>query len=91
MIFTYEEDGIHVVFPDFPICVTFGKDEKEAACMAREALVFHLYEMGEDVGEIPQPSYLLSLEEQDGLQSNEVFMLMKAFMLVFRESVQTVR
>ena len=28
-IFTYEEDGVHVVFPDLPGCVTFGKDEEE--------------------------------------------------------------
>jgi hicB family toxin-antitoxin system len=41
-IFTYEEDGGHVVFPDLPGCVTFGKDEEKAARMAREVLALHL-------------------------------------------------
>ena len=82
-IFTYEEDGIHVVFPDLPGCVTFGKDEEEAARMAREVLALHLYGMEED--EIPQPSPLRTLAEQEDLQSNEVFMLVETFMPAFRE------
>ena len=84
-IFTYEEDGIHVVFPDLPGCVTFGKDEEEAARMAREVLALHLYGMEEDGDEIPQPSPLRTLAEQEDLQSNEVFMLVETFMPAFRE------
>jgi hypothetical protein len=84
-IFTYEEDGIHVVFPDLLGCVTFGKDEGEAVQMAREVLALHLYGMEEDGDEIPQPSPLRTLAEQEDLQSNEVFVLVEAFMPVFRE------
>ena len=84
-IFTYEEDGIHVVFPDLPGCVTFGKDEEEATRMAREVLALHLYGMEEDGDEIPQPSPLRTLAEQEDLQSNEVFMLVEIFMPAFRE------
>lgn len=84
-IFTYEEDGIHVVFPDLPGCVTFGRDEEEAARMAREVLALHLYSMEEDGDDIPQPSPLRMLAEQEDLQRNEVFMLVEAFMPVFRE------
>ena len=84
-IFTYEEDGIHVVFPDLPGCVTFGKDEEEAARMAREALALHLYGMEQDGDEIPQPSPMRVLAEQEELQSNEIFMLVEVFMPEFRE------
>ena len=70
-IFTYEEDGGHIVFPDLPGCVTFGKDEEKAARMAREGLALHLYGM------------------EENLESNEVFMLVEAFMPSFREKQRT--
>ena len=84
-IFTYEEDGVHVVFPDLPGCVTFGKEEEEAVQMAREVLALHLYGMEQDGDEIPQPSPLRTLAKEEVLQSNEVFMLVEAFMPAFRE------
>ncbi|WP_314535747.1 type II toxin-antitoxin system HicB family antitoxin [uncultured Selenomonas sp.] len=88
-IFTYEEDGVHVVFPDLPGCVTFGKDEEEAARMAREVLALHLYGMEEDSEEIPQPSSLRVLAEQEDLQDNEAFLLVESFMPAFREKQRT--
>ena len=84
-IFSYEEDGVHVVFPDLPGCITFGADEDEAVRMAREALALHIYCMEQDGDEIPQPSSLRMLAEQEDLQENEVFMLVEAFMPTFRE------
>lgn len=84
-IFSYEEDGVHVVFPDLPGCITFGSDEDEAVRMAREALALHIYGMEQDGDEIPQPSSLRMLAEQEDLQENEVFMLVEAFMPTFRE------
>nr|WP_315410310.1 type II toxin-antitoxin system HicB family antitoxin [uncultured Selenomonas sp.] len=84
-IFTYEQDGIHVVFPDLPGCITFGKDENEAVRMAKEALALHLYGMEQDGDEIPQPSPMRVLAEQEELQSNEIFMLVEVFMPEFRE------
>ena len=88
-IFTYEEDGVHVVVPDLPGCVTFGKDEEKAARMAREVLALHLYGMEEDDEEIPRPSSLRALAEQERLENNEVFMLVEAFMPSFREKQRT--
>ena len=84
-IFSYEEDGVHVVFPDLPGCITFGADEDEAVRMAREALALHIYGMEQDGDEIPQPSSLRMLAKQEDLQENEVFMLVEAFMPTFRE------
>lgn len=39
-----EEGGYNVSFPQFPGCVTFGKDIKEAKKMAQEALELWLEE-----------------------------------------------
>ena len=84
-IFDYEQDGVHVTFPDLPGCVTFGKDEDEAIRMAREALAMHLYGMEQDNDEIPAPSGLKLLAEKEALGANEIFFLVEAFMPAFRE------
>ena len=84
-IFSYETDGVHVVFPDLPGCITFGADEEEAVRMAREALALHIYGMEQDGEAIPQPSPLRTLAEQEELQKNETFFLVEAFMPSFRE------
>lgn len=84
-IFSYEKDGVHVVFPDLPGCITFGVDEEEAVRMAREALALHIYGMEQDREAIPQPSPLQTLAEQEELQKNEMFFLVEAFMPSFRE------
>jgi predicted RNase H-like HicB family nuclease len=52
-IFTYDDDGISIVFPDLPGCFSCGSDE-EALRMAKEALKLYL----EDMTEIPRPSEL---------------------------------
>ena len=84
-IFSYEEDGVHIVFPDLPGCITFGKDEGDAVRAAREGLTLHLYGMEQDEEEIPRPSSMRVLAEQEELQKNEVFLLVEAFMPAFRE------
>src|SRR2546423_4092242 len=47
-------------FPDFPGCVTAGKDLTEAQTMAEEALELHIEGMIADGDQLPAPS---SLEE----------------------------
>ena len=84
-IFSYEDDGVHVTFPDLPGCITFGKDEDEAIRMAREAVSLHLYGMEQDGEAIPEPSSLKSLARDEELEDNEVFFLVEAFMPAFRE------
>lgn len=84
-IFSYEDDGVHVTFPDLPGCITFGKDEDEAIRMAREAVSLHLYGMEQDGEAIPEPSSLKSLARDEELKDNEVFFLVEAFMPAFRE------
>lgn len=84
-IFTYEDDGVHVVFPDLPGCITIGKDEEEAIRMAKEAVSLHIYGMEQDKEPIPEPSSMKKLAEEEVLEPNESFYLVEAFMPPFRE------
>jgi len=47
-----------VSFPDFPGCITAGKNIDEAKDMALEALAFHIQGMIEDGEKLPGPSKL---------------------------------
>lgn len=83
----YEEDGVHVTFPDLPGCISFGKDEAEAIKEAREALGLHLWGMEDDGDTPPAPSSIRALTEAEKPQSNETFFLVDAFMPVIREKM----
>ena len=47
-----------VSFPDFPGCITAGKNIDEAKDMAQEALSLHIQGMIEDGAQLPVPSKL---------------------------------
>ena len=47
-----------VSFPDFPGCITAGKNIDEAKDMAQEALALHVKGMFEDGEQLPDPSNL---------------------------------
>jgi len=47
-----------VSFPDFPGCITAGKNIDEAKDMAQEALTLHIQGMLEDGEQLPAPSRL---------------------------------
>ncbi len=51
-----EGGGYGVVFPDFPGCVTRGRDAEEATRNALEALLLHVEGMIEEGLELPEPS-----------------------------------
>ena len=84
-IFDFEDDGIHVTFPDLPGCVTFGKDEREAYLMAQEVLKLHLYGLEQDELEIPVATNIKTLSVNENLASNEIFVMINVFMSKFRE------
>ena len=60
-----------VSFPDFPGCVSAGKNLDEARSLAHEALAFHAAGMIEDGDDIPEPSTLEAVmadpENRDGV------------------------
>ena len=47
-----------VSFPDFPGCITAGKNIDEAKDMAQEALTLHIQGIFQDGGQLPVPSRL---------------------------------
>ena len=55
-IFTEEEDGILVDFPDLPNCYTDGATIEEAFENAEDALALALWQMEETQQEFPAPS-----------------------------------
>ncbi len=52
------ESDFGVSFPDFPGCITAGKDIDEAKDMAQEALSLHIHGMYEDGEQLPVSSRL---------------------------------
>ncbi len=52
------EENIGVQFPDFPGCITVGRDLEDARKQAQGALQFHIKGMKEDGELIPEPSSL---------------------------------
>ena len=85
-IFTYENDGIHITFPDLPGCVSFGNNDEEALKNAEETLQLHMFGIEEDGDEIPKASELRELKKD--LSENEVLVKISAFMPVIREKMK---
>jgi predicted RNase H-like HicB family nuclease len=52
------DNNYGVIFPDFPGCVSAGKDLNDAIKMAEEALELHVKGMREDGEELPEPKTL---------------------------------
>lgn len=65
-----QEEGtdIGVEFPDFPGCVTAGRDLDDAARMAQEALELHVEGLVEEGEVVPEPSSIEEIEAQGALE-----------------------
>ena len=61
-----EEGGFWISFPDFPECFTEGDDMKQAYEMPVEALGLALVNRKEEKEEIPDPSDLDKIQNEDG-------------------------
>ena len=61
-----EEVGFWISFPDFPECFTEGDDMKQAYEMTVEALGLALVNRKEEKEEIPDPSDLDKIQNEDG-------------------------
>ena len=64
-VFESTKTGFSVYFPDFPGCVTVGKNVNEAVKNAQEALNLHYYGMNKDREEIPDPFDIKELSKDD--------------------------
>lgn len=86
-VLQYEDDGVHVTFPDLQGCVTFAANDTEVIKEAREALALHLWGMEDDGDTPPAPSSIRALTEKHKLKENETFFLVDAFMPPIREKL----
>lgn len=84
-VFTYDDDGITVEFPDLPGCVTCGASDAEALAMAKEALGLHLYGMEVDGQPVPAPSSPVTLRKS--LADNQVIVMVEVWMPPLRAQV----
>ncbi|MBN1071181.1 type II toxin-antitoxin system HicB family antitoxin [Clostridium botulinum] len=83
-IFTYDDDGISIEFPDLPGCLSCADTTDEALKMAKEALALHLYGMEEDNESIPKDTPINNLT----LLKNQIPMLIEVYMPLYRTAIE---
>lgn len=83
-IFSYDDDGISIEFPDLPGCLSCAETTDEAMNMAKEVLSLHLYGMEEDNDLIPEPSSIKQLD----LSKNQIPVLIEVYMPLIRTAVE---
>ncbi len=82
-IFSYDDDGISIDFPDLPGCLPCAFSTAEAIHNAREAMGLHLFSMEEDGDPIPEPSDILNIKHE----ANQAVVLVDVFMPRVRDSI----
>lgn len=82
-IFTFEDDGISVHFPDVEGCFTCGNTVEEANRNAKEALGLHLYGMEKDHERLPDVSKLQDIKTED----NQIVVLVEVYMPAYRDYI----
>lgn len=80
-IFTFDNNGVAVEFPDLPGCFSCADSQEEAVINAKEALALHLWSLEDDEEPIPSPSQAHSLSVGEG----EVIVFVDAWMPAVRE------
>ena len=81
----YAEDGISILYPDLPGCLSCSDTTEEATRDAKEALGLHLWGMEKDGDFIPEPTPIDSL----ALGKNEIPLLVEVFMPSVRARIET--
>lgn len=82
-IFSVDDDGISIEFPDLPGCLPCADNMDEAIKNAREALGLHLWGMEQDNETIPEPTSLKNIH----CEENEVPAVIDVFMPTFRDKI----
>lgn len=80
-VVSFDDDGISIDFPDLPGCFTCAENEDEIFKMAKEVLGLHLWSMGNDNEDIPNPSHLKDIV----VEKNETPIMVDVFMPAVRE------
>lgn len=81
-VFSYDEDGISIEFPDLPGCVSCAQTDEEALYMAKDAIRGWLL-VAEQYGDpIPKPTQLNKLNIND----NEKSVLIDVCLAAYRDA-----
>ena len=83
-IFTQEDRGISIYFPDLPGCLPCADTMEEAVKNAKEALGLHLYGMEEDGDDIPEATKIYDIH----VPSGSTLCMIDVFMPIFRENIR---
>jgi len=83
-IFSFDDDGISIEFPDIAGCLPCADTTEEAIKNAKEALALHLYGMEEDNESIPEPSDIKNIIAEE----NSAIVLIDVYMPVIREKIK---
>lgn len=83
-IFTFEDDGISVRFPDVVGCFTCGSTVEESVKNAKEALGLHLYGMEEDSEVFPTTTDIKDIKTD----KNESLVIIEVYMPAYRDNIK---
>lgn len=64
-IFSYDDDGISIEFPDLPGCLSCADDDKEAVFNAKEVLALYLHGMEINNEDMPNPSDISKIQTEE--------------------------
>ncbi|WP_026486675.1 type II toxin-antitoxin system HicB family antitoxin [Caldanaerobius polysaccharolyticus] len=82
-IFTYDDDGISIEFPDLPGCLSCADTTEEAMHNAKEVLGLFLWGMERDNEPIPEPTPINKLK----LETNQIPVLIEVWMPLVRNEM----
>jgi len=82
-IFTFDDDGITIEFPDLPGCISCADTLDEAVKNAKEVLGLYLWSMEKDNEPIPEPTAVNQLR----LEKNQMPMLIEVWMPLIRHEM----
>lgn len=86
-LFTYDDDGISIEFPDLPGCCPCADagDTDMALKNAREAMGLHIWGMEQDNALLPAPTPITAVR----LKPNQLPVLIEVFMPPIRERINS--
>ena len=85
-IFSYDNDGISIEFPDLPGCFSCADTTEEATINSKEAMALHISSIEEDNEQIPEPSKITDIL----LEKNQVIMIVEVWMPIYRDKIKYV-
>lgn len=86
-VFSYDEDGIYIEFPDLPRCCPCANagNTEMALKNAKEAMGLHIWGMEQDNEALPSPTPITNIS----LEPNQVPVLVEVFMPPIRERINS--